>query len=272
MKRLARQDSFASAGQRAYRFGRIDEIDARRVPMDEVTAQARLSAEQIEAFHHTDFVEDQVRDFREMVGPSGDCVVLDIGGGCGFFAKRLMDTAGYPVRVMELDPQSVEACRGQGVEACLGDALAPDIRGDERIVSFNLILHHLVGANEPATRALQLKALRAWHGKGVRLFVNEYIYQSFVGAVSPRLIYEITSSRILSWAGRIAGKLIPAFRANTFGVGVRFRSHEQWLDMFAEAGFRIEDMRIGEPEPISPPLRTLLIKTIRRDSFLLESS
>jgi hypothetical protein len=240
--------------------------------MDDVTPQARLSAEQIEAFHHTDFVADQVRDFREMVRPSGEGLVLDVGGGCGFFAKRLMETAGYPVRVMELDPQSVAACRTQGVEAFLGDALAPDIRGDERFVSFNLILHHLVGANEPASRALQLKALRVWHGKGVRIFVNEYIYESFVGAVSPRLIYEITSSKILSLAGRIAGNLIPAFRANTFGVGVRFRSHEEWLEIFAEAGFQIEDKRIGKREPIALPLRTLLIKTIRRDSFLLKTA
>lgn len=239
--------------------------------MRDGASQAKLSAEQLEAFYHTVFIDDQVRDFRDMLGPTDGALVLDIGGGCGFFAKHLAETAGYTLRVMEMDPRSVETCLQQGIDACLGDALAPEIRGDERIVSFNLILHHLVGANDQETRALQLQALSAWHGKGVRIFVNEYVYQSLVGQVSPRLIYEITSSKVLSFVGRLAGKLIPAFRANTFGVGVRFRSNEQWREMFAEAGFRVTDVRIGYPEPILPPLRLLMIKTIRRDSFLLES-
>lgn len=239
--------------------------------MNDMAGQAKLSAEQLEAFYHTDFIDDQVRDFQSMLGQSEGALVLDIGGGCGFFAKHLTETAGYPMRVMEMDRRSVEACLEQGIDACLGDALAPDIRGDEKIVSFNLILHHLVGKTEAETRALQLKALRAWRGTGARIFVNEYIYQSFVGRVSPRLIYEITSSKVLSAIGALVGKVIPAFRANTFGVGVRFRSHEQWLEFFAEAGFRVVDKCIGNPEPISPPLRLLMIKTIRRDSFLLES-
>jgi hypothetical protein len=153
----------------------------------------------------------------------------------------------------------------------MGDALAPEPVGDEGIVCFNLILHHLVGAGEGETRALQLGALRAWHGKGVRIFVNEYIYQSLVGQISPRAIYEITASKILSALAKQVGRVIPAFRANTFGVGVRFRSHEQWRRMFAEAGYRVVDTCVGKPEYISPPLRALLIKSIRRDSFLLES-
>lgn len=240
--------------------------------MNDMAGQAKLSAEQIEAFYHTDFVEEQVHAFRELLGPSDGSLVLDIGGGCGFFAKHLGETAGYPVRVMDMDPRSVETCHQQGIDACRGDALAPEIRGDERIVSFNLILHHLVGANERETRALQLKALNAWHGKGVRLFVTEYAYQSLVGQIAPRLIYEITSSKLLSLVGRMAGKIIPSFRANTFGVGVRFRSHEQWLRVFAEAGFRVVDTRMGQPDHVSPPLRLLLIRTMRRDSFLLEST
>jgi hypothetical protein len=238
--------------------------------MTEMATQAKLSAEQIQAFYHDEFVNDQIRDFREMVGNSGDGLVVDVGGGCGFFAKGLTQLAGYRTRVIDMDPQSVAICHQSGVDARVGDALAPEIAGDERVICFNLILHHLVGDSERETRALQLKALRAWREQPVRLFVNEYIYQSLLGQVSPRLIYEITSSRILSFLGRQAARVVPAFRANTFGVGVRFRSHEQWLELFAEAGFRVASTRIGAPERISPPLRTLLIKTIRRDSFLLE--
>jgi hypothetical protein len=217
-------------------------------------------------------VADQVRHFGDLLGPSDGSLVLDIGGDCGFFAKGLSDILGYAVRVLEMDPSSVETCLQQGIDARLGDALKPDVRGDEKIVCFNLILHHLVGRNEQETCSLQLRALRAWQGADVKVFVNEYIYQSYIGYMSARLIYQITSSKLLSAFGRIVGRVIPAFRANTFGVGVRFRSHEEWLTMFAKAGFRVIGKRIGDREHISPPLRLLAIKAIRRDSFLLESA
>lgn len=240
--------------------------------MNDMPSQAKLSSAQIEAFYHDDFITDQVRDFRELVGGRGSEVVVDIGGGCGYFAHHLSLAAGYQTRVVDMDPASIESCRKIGVEGVIGDALAPTIHGDEHIICFNLILHHLVGANERETRALQLRALRAWAGKGVRVFVNEYIYQSVVGRTSPRLIYEITSSRLLSTIARPIASLVPALRANTFGVGVRFRSHEDWLELFAEAGFGVMDKRLGQEEEISLPRRALLIKSIRRDSFLLASA
>jgi hypothetical protein len=233
--------------------------------------QRILAADQLKAFYHDEFVEDQVRDFGVLV-PRGEVrgVVVDIGGGCGYFARRLADIEGVKTRVIDQDPSSVEASRGIGVEAEPGDALAPSPAGDEGIVCFNLILHHLVGPTDGATRALQIKALRSWRGKVPVLFVNEYIYESFVGTVSGRLIYAITSSRLLSAVGVGIARLVPAFRANTFGVGVRFRSHQEWLTLFAEAGFHVVGTRIGVPERISPPLRSLLISVIRRDSFRLE--
>lgn len=237
-----------------------------------VPTQAKLSPEQIEAFYHDIFVDDQVRDFRSMVGEHGSELVVDVGGGCGFFARRLADTGGYRTRVIDMDPRSIEGCEAIGIDGRIGDALAPRAEGDEDLVCFNLILHHLVGKNERETRALQLKALKAWRGKAKRVFVNEYIYQSLVGQVSPRLIYEITSSSILSAIGRQLARIVPSFKANTFGVGVRFRSCEQWHRMFGEAGYRVVDSRTGAPEHVSPPLRTLMIKTIRRDSFLLEAA
>lgn len=235
------------------------------------SGQVRLAAEQVEAFYHADFVADQTRDFLNLLGPSDGKLVLDIGGGCGYFARRIAQN-GYPVRVLDLDAVSVETCRQQGLDARLGDALRPGVEGDEGTVSLNLILHHLVGPSERETRLLQVRALKVWQSRSVRIFVNEYIYESFVGRISPRLIYEITSSRILSRIGSLIGRIIPAFRANTFGVGVRFRSHAQWRELFAEAGFKVVDVQIGKAEPVALPLRALLIKEIRRDSFLIENA
>jgi len=235
-------------------------------------AQAVLSAEQIQEFYHDAFVGDQVRDFRVLLGDRSVGIVLDVGGGCGFFARSLSHEGGYQTRVMDMDPTSIENCRTIGVDGRIGDALAPNPVGDEEVVCFNLILHHLVGKTENETRELQIRALRAWRGKAARLFVNEYIYQSLVGQISGRLIYEITSSEFLSSIGRQIARVIPSFKANTFGVGVRFRSREQWMDLFSEAGFCVENSSVGSPEYVSPPLRGLMIKTIRRDSFLLKAA
>ncbi|QPQ54430.1 hypothetical protein IC614_08735 [Allosphingosinicella flava] len=237
----------------------------------EAIAQRKLSSEQIEAFYHTEFVDDQVRDYARLMQDTNGCgVVVDIGGGCGYFARALADSIGQPVRVIDQDPQSIQACRDMAVEGRLGDALLPEVEGDEGVVCFNLILHHLVGRNELETRMLQSQAVRTWHGRSKAIFVNEYIYESFVPNASGRFIYAITGSRILSFIGRQVARFIPAFRANTFGVGVRFRSHDEWKKLFEYAGFTVASATKGRPETISLPLRLLLIKTIRRDSFRLE--
>jgi len=235
-----------------------------------MNSQTKLTEAQIKEFLHDQFVADQVRDFLELAGGQGDGVIVDIGGGAGFFARALRDQSSIRVRVIDMDPGSIEICRSQGVDGRIGDALEPIAEGDERMVCFNLILHHLVGADEAATRTLQKKALAAWRQRGTPVFVNEYIYQSFLRRVSGRLIYEITSSRLLSAAARAVAKVVPPLRANTFGTGVRFRSHEEWRELFAEVGYRVADHRTGRPETVALPLRLLLIRDIRRDSFLLE--
>lgn len=235
--------------------------------------QIKLEADQIEAFYHDQFVADQVHDFQTLTSQrSPEGIVADIGGGVGYFAYALSKEAGLRLRVIDMDPVSVEACRTKGILAEQGDALEPDIQGDEDIICFNLILHHLVGRDEATTKSLQCRALKEWDGNCRQIFVNEYIYQSFLGTISGKLIYIITSSRILSVVGRIVSKVIPAFKANTFGVGVRFRSHEEWEQIFTSLGYTVIDRRKGEAEKVALPLRLLLIKTIRRDSFLLESS
>ncbi len=188
----------------------------------------------------------------------------------GYFAHSVANRLNLAVRMIEADPGSVADAQRNGVNAEVGNALAPKIRGDEGVVCFNLILHHLIDASEAGTRALQVKALKAWCGMVKAVFVNEYIYQSFVGTASGALIYSITSNAFLFGILKQVGKVIPGFRANTFGVGVRFRAHVEWVRLFAEAGYRVVSVRLGSPESISLPWRGLLIKTIRRDSFLLE--
>jgi hypothetical protein len=234
--------------------------------------QRALPEQAIEAFYHRDFVREQTEDFVRLRPPSLHGAVVDMGGGCGFFAKSLLDTTGLRVRVVDTDPQSIAACRRTGIEAELGDALHPAVRGDEAVVCFNLILHHLVSDAEETTRALQLQALRHWHAKAKAVFVNEYIYESYFRNFSGWLIYMITKSRVLSMIGSLISRIVPSLRANTFGVGVRFRAHREWQKLFAEAGFEVVGKRLGRPEFVALPLRGLLIRQIRRDSFWLVSA
>jgi hypothetical protein len=235
------------------------------------SVQETLSVGQLEAFYHDDFVEDQTRDFQKLLAGVDDGlgVTVDVGGGCGFFARRLAEVTGRRLRVLDLDPVSVDTCRKAGVEAVEGDALAPVICGDERIASFNLVLHHLVGRSERLTRELQMRALEGWRRQVRHVFVNEYIYESYAGFFSGWIIYQITSNSVLSAIGRGIAKLIPAFRANTFGVGVRFRAHDEWRALFEQAGFDVLASVQGVEERVAPPLRLLLIRSIRRGSYLL---
>ena len=237
--------------------------------------QIKLSQSQIEAFYIDCFNESQVKDFITLTNKNqrkNDQVVVDIGGGVGFFAQNLNKQTGYKVRVIDSDKISIDSVKNLNnskIEGIIGDALTPDIKGDEDIVCFNLILHHLIGATETETRLLQKQALLAWKNSNSTIFVNEYIYESFVGNLSGRLIYEITSSKVLSAIGRTIGKIIPSMRANTFGIGVRFRAHREWLKVFEECGFQVSSVTFGEIEHTAFPLRLLLIKQVRRDSFLL---
>jgi hypothetical protein len=236
--------------------------------------QKVLTPEQLSVFYHNHFVSDQIQAFKVCFYDANeqiDGTIIDIGGGVGYFADAVKREFGYPVRVIDMGPLSVKQCEKSGLDAELGDCSKIQPRGDESIVCFNLILHHLVANSDKNTRSLQKSALSIWHGKSQKIFVNEYIYDSYAYDLSGWLIYKITSSRFLSGAAKAISKIIPSFRANTFGTGVRFRSHNEWLIFFKEAGFNVTKSIIGRNENVALPLRILFIKSIRRDSFCLET-
>ena len=236
--------------------------------------QKLLGEDQLRTFYHNHFVNDQCNHFKLLLTGlnSSVNVVVDIGGGCGYFISRLNTESGLSGRVLDSDPISVKACLANGIDAEIGDALEPKIRGDEDLVCFNLILHHLVGPSEEKTKFLQKKAIQNWRGRANYIFIDEYIYESFISNFSGRVIYEITKNRVLSFFGRLMSFVIPSLRANTFGVGVRFRSYKEWVQIFESIGFRVVGSIKGEPEPISFARRCLLIREYRRDSFLLVKS
>lgn len=215
--------------------------------------QKTLSAEQVEAFYHDLFVADQVSDFMTLAGSIEiDGVVVDVGGGCGYFVRAIQQRLGHRVRVLDADVRSVEACRRAGTDAVQGDALQAAAQGDESIACFNLILHHLVGANDATTRRLQERALSVWREHIGSVFVNEYIYESpWKGGLPGRLIFLVTRSQTLSLIGRIASQFVPSLKANTFGVGVRFRTHAQWRALFESQQYEVVGHTFGKEEEVS---------------------
>ena len=235
--------------------------------------QKTLAQAQIEAFYHDSFVKSQVSDFMALIGKylsNDEGKIVDIGGGCGYFAKAIEAETGSKLRVVDTDLKSIDVCKRAGIEAIYGDALSPIIFGDESVICFNLILHHLVGGSDNETYKLQSCALKNWHDKAPAIFINEYIYESFVFKnFSGWLIYQITSNTFLSSIGKLISKLIPSLKANTFGIGVRFRSHSEWVNIFNLLGFDVVAVSFGKQERVSFSRRMLLIKNCRRDSFLL---
>lgn len=231
--------------------------------------QRTLADANIEPLRHDVFVSDQVDHFTA-IQPAKSGLVFDIGGGCGYFARALRQR--FPdidPTVIDYDRPSIDACRAAGIAALHGDAVAyrPSVAGGS--ACFNLVLHHLVGDSERATRKLQLAALGNWRDRPV--FVNEYIYDSWLGDAAGRVIYALTASRHLVPALRLIGRIVPALRANTSGVGVRFRSRGAWEKLFREAGFTVAAHSRGREEQVQWLLRPL-IRSIRRDSFLLQPS
>jgi len=235
--------------------------------------QKKLTADQVAAFYHDAFVQQQFEHFVGIALPTIEKgkVVVDIGGGCGYFASAIAAGLKISTRVIDTDLVSIQAAKKLGIDSVLGDALFPIKYMDESVACFNLILHHLVGTSERETLDLQVRAISAWKSENVKIFVNEYIYESWFLNISGWLIFQITKNKTLSAIGKIVAKFLPSLKANTFGVGVRFRSNSEWKTIFKNAGFSVENEIKGDKEFISLPRRLLLIKEIRRDSFLLVS-
>ena len=85
---------------------------------DAAALQRTLSTEQVEAFYHDLFVEDQTRHFVEMAPrPAGSGVVVDVGGGCGFFARRLQQLTARRVRVIGTGKRAAALYSGEEIDA-----------------------------------------------------------------------------------------------------------------------------------------------------------
>ena len=177
---------------------------------------------------------------------------IDVGGGNGLFADKLLDT--YPrARGVVLDPadillrQNKPHLRKETILARAEDL--DELFGKRKfdLIAFNWILHHLVLDSYDKSIELQrtvIENARRLLKPGGVISVLENLYEGAIVDVAPsRLIFELTSSKLLEPIVRRLG-------ANTAGCGVCFRSRKSWQEGAENAGLAVKTFIELTPKPI----------------------
>jgi ubiquinone/menaquinone biosynthesis C-methylase UbiE len=209
-----------------------------------MTAQAlrTLDDSQLQTFAHYDYVSDVLfagiteaidRDFLD-----GEFSILDVGGGCGYFADRILEH--FPkARLTLLDnsdlllSQNKTHSRKTLVFGSATEMIAHFRDRSFDLVFFNLSLHHFVTSGYAETRKMQRDALKqaimVLSPRG-RVVVTENLFDGFVIDNLPgRLIYALTSSKLLA-------PVVKRLGSNTAGCGVCFNSARAWRKEFGRSG------------------------------------
>jgi hypothetical protein len=170
--------------------------------------------------------------------PDGEFSFLDVGGGNGMFADRILKN--YPQchgTVLDNSQFLLNRNKPNSRKKIICESVERLYALNEKfdIISMNWLLHHLVGDSYMQSRqniggiietAISLLTER---GK-ISIFDNMYNGLLFDGLPS-YLIHRITSSKSISSITRKMG-------ANTAGVGVCFLSKKQWCLTLKENGFQ----------------------------------
>lgn len=242
--------------------------------------QRVLPKSAIDEFDTPEGVAEQIQHFKNLLGidPSVVFSILDVGGGTGFFVSALKsEFRNVDATILDLDQASVTKSVRKGLNSIHGSIVAPPRDLMSRrfdVISFNLVLHHIIAETDSSTVALQQQALRQARvllKDGGRIFVHEICFEGrFFADLSGLLIYRITSSHHLEKVLRFTGTIFSALKANTVGVGVRFRPLIGWEEIARSVGLEALNTCEGGPEGHSLLRKALLlIKEVRRRSLLL---
>jgi len=240
----------------------------------------QLAEPQLQTFDH-DYVSD--RAFATIVEairhdfPNGNFSFLDVGGGRGFFADRLLeefpsatctvlDNAELLLSQNTTHPRKTLVL-GSATEAA--HLFPNDAFG---IIFFNSALHHFVGKSYAETRRIQRDALaqaRLLLAPGGGIIVTEVLYDGvLIHDLPGYLIYLLTSSSALA-------PLIKRLGANTAGCGVCFLSSYGWRGEFRRLGLRESVMYLERTEVTARwfaiRLRLLAVRSRSQACFWLAS-
>lgn len=203
----------------------------------------QLADDQLEAFD-SEFIDrnrrNKIKAYINRDFPSGEFSFLDIGGGNGTFADKILES--YPLArgtvidnsELLLSKNSMNS-RKRTVHAPI-EGVGPILSEKFDIIFMNFLLHHLVGSSYRDTRknqVLGLKAAKDLLAFGGRISIFENLFDGLVLDIIPsHLIFQLTSSKILAPVIRTLG-------ANTAGVGVCFLSKKEWEKTIMLAGLEI---------------------------------
>jgi len=229
----------------------------------------KLDDSQAQAFD-TEYVDGRrwlvVKELIERDFPSGEFTFLDVGGGNGKFADRLL--AQFPqARGTVLDNSEALLARNikRDRKTIVCDSVENLSRMDAKfdIICVHWLLHHVVSYSYRRTTRNQLatlKVLRELLSPRGRISMFENMYEGWLLKASPVwIIYHLTSTKTIA-------SIVRAMGANTAGVGVCFRSTKAWRRTVERAGLQIN--AYTEPDdwiwPLKPIWRVILqIRHIR---------
>lgn len=198
--------------------------------------------------------------------------ILDVGGGNGRFLDNLLaafpSSTGYlldisPALLARNSPNE----RKRLVEGSISDlpTLFPEQRFD--VITFNWVLHHLVGPGweRSANNArLALDAAARLLSPGGVIVVAELMFNDIFGGDLPsHIIYAITSAKNPRFVG-LARRYF-----NTAGVGVCFHSQPAWECLFEQVGLKVEQKFFASPRHWRLPFLFLALKSQQDGHYFL---
>jgi SAM-dependent methyltransferase len=229
--------------------------------MQEMNTMKQLDNAQLATFD-TEYVNEArweiVKSLIDKAFPTGEFTFLDVGGGNGQFADRLL--AAYPKALgTVLDNSDLLLERNQPHQRKkLVNASAEDLhRSNQKydLICLNWLLHHLVGnsyRNSKRNIAATLHSLEPLLTECGRISVFENMYDGIVWDSLPsRLIYELTAFKPLK-------AVISRMGANTAGVGVCFLSNQTWRRLMQSQRLEIVQFT-NDPTPWPIPLLRRII-------------
>lgn len=219
-------------------------------------ALRQLENDQVKAFDVEYVDEDRWAVVKKQIDadfPDGEFSFLDIGGGNGQFADRVLSR--YPkARGAVLDNSELLLSKNTPHPAktviLKSAGELSQLSGEYDMVCCNWVLHHLVDSTYSSSRQQQFTALtqmkRLLSKRGrISIFENNYtgwITDNFPG----RIIYSLTSSKPIAQLAKRLG-------ANTAGVGVCFLSKDAWTETLGRAGLSIH--AYAEPDKWKWPVK-----------------
>ncbi|BDA70166.1 hypothetical protein CAL7716_043320 [Calothrix sp. PCC 7716] len=202
----------------------------------------QLEYSQLETFD-TEYVNNNrweiVKEKIDNDFPDGNFTFLDIGGGNGKFADRLL--MAYPQSngtVIDNSELLLSKNKTHERKTLICDSVANLSKFHQKydLVCFNWLLHHLVSDSYTQTRQNMFdtvniaQSLLTYCGR-VSIFENMYNGLVIDGLPS-HLIFSLTSSKYIASFTKKMG-------ANTAGVGVCFLSKQQWISTLKKSDLQL---------------------------------